>query len=75
MLSEIDNLKAENLKLRVQVLELQKILAQMQLNEQHTKIETDRQILEAAFKTVLEAKDGEVFDWKTLTFNSPAEAK
>jgi len=68
MLSEIDNLKAENLKLRVQVLELQRILAQMQLTEQHTKIEQDKQTLEATFRSVLEAKDGEVFDWQTLTF-------
>jgi hypothetical protein len=67
-LSEVDTLKAENLKLKAQVLELQRALAQAQLDAGTAALNTERTLLETQFRAVLKPQDGEVFDWQTLRF-------
>ena len=73
-LPECDRLKAENLKLRAQVLELQRMVAQTQLDRETAALEADRQRLEAAFRVLLKPTADEVFDWQTLAFKPPAAA-
>lgn len=70
-LAECDRGKAENLKLRAQVLELQRALAQAQLDRETARLEADRQTLEATFRGQLQPAPGEVFDWQTLVFRAP----
>lgn len=70
-LGETDRLRADNLKLRAQVLELQRALAQLQLETEAARLQVDRQALEATFRALLKPKAGDVFDWQTLTFTPP----
>ena len=70
-LSATDQLKAENLRLRAQVLELQRALAQVQLERESATLNADRQALEAAFRLALKPAAGHVFDWTSLTFGPP----
>lgn len=69
MLSEMDKLKAENLKLRAQVFDLQRMLAEAKLSEEQMKLDRDRQALEAEYRLILKPEEGEVFNWQTLTFD------
>ena len=68
VLSQVDTLKAENLRLKAQLLELQRGLAQCQLDTGTAALNSERTKLEAEFRLVLKPKDGETFDWTTLTF-------
>jgi len=70
-LSATDQLKAENLRLRAQVLELQRALAQVQLERESQQLNADRQALEATFRAALKPAAGHVFDWTSLTFGPP----
>jgi hypothetical protein len=70
-LSQTERLQAENLKLRAQVLELQRALAQVQLERESATLNADRQALEATFRLALKPAAGHVFDWTTLAFGPP----
>ena len=61
-LPEVETLRAENLKLKAQVLELQRALAQAQLDAGTAALNSERTALEGAFRVTLGAKDGEVFE-------------
>ena len=73
-LSEVDTLKAENLKLKAQLLELQRGLAQCQLDTGTAALNTERTKLEAEFRAVLKPQDGETFNWTSLKFEKPPPA-
>ncbi len=73
-LSEVDTLKAENLKLRAQLLELQRGLAQCQLDTGTAALNTERAKLEADFRRVLKPNDGDVWDWSQMKFIPPPAA-
>jgi len=53
------------------VLELQRALAQVQLERESQALNADRQALEAAFRLALTPAAGHVFSWDTLTFGPP----
>ena len=71
-LSECDRLKAENLKLRAQLLDAQRTIAQAQIDRETSAIDADRQALETTFRALLKPAPGETFNWSTLTFGPPA---
>ena len=72
-LSEMERLKAENLRLRAQAMDLKRMLVQSQLDVENANIERDRQILEDEFRVSLEPEEGHVFNWQTLAFEPPKE--
>lgn len=69
-LSEVDRLKAENLRLRFALLQQQ----EQQLREAAQKLEAERVTLEAAFRTALRAAPDATFNWQTLQFDGTATA-
>ena len=73
-LSELELVRAENLKLKAQILDLQRALAQAQLDAGTAALNAERTALEAAFRLSLKAKAGETFNWQTLRFEPPKEA-
>jgi hypothetical protein len=64
ILSEVQKLKAENLKLRYALAEQQRASLQRELQG----IEQDRRRLEAEFRAALGATPDQSFDWTTLVF-------
>lgn len=70
-LSEVETLKAENLKLKAQLVELQRALAQAQLDQSTRELNEQRAQLETAFRVTLQAPADAVFNWQTLTFEAP----
>ena len=62
-LTELQKLKAENIKLKSQYLQCQVSVAQNQLGIEKSQFELE-------VKRSLGARDEEVFDWNTLTFTT-----
>lgn len=69
-LSEVQRLRADNLKLRVALLQAQ----QRELAQAAEALERERLTLEAEFRAVLTPPDGSTFNWQTLSFDSPPPA-
>jgi hypothetical protein len=70
-LSEIDQLKAENHQLKVQLLQTQEQLAALQIKLQTLALEQERGTLEDHFRQTLQPTADAVFDWTTFSFHAP----
>lgn len=66
-LSETERLRADNLKLRIALLNAQ----QRELQQAAEALERERIELEAAFRLSLKADPNMVFNWNTYTFEEP----
>lgn len=66
-LTEVQRLKADNLRLRYALLTAQ----QQALQEQATKLELERRALEDDFRTTLRPPAAAIFNWQTLGFDVP----
>lgn len=65
-LSELSKLKAENFKLRTQ-------LVQCSIKVQDTSLASEQAQLIDQFRKELNADNEQVFDWNSLTFNSKSK--
>jgi hypothetical protein len=75
-LSEIQKLKAENFKLRVELAKAKALIADRDNKILSLELSNEQQKLLEEFKQALEPKDGTIFDWDKLAYlPSPSARK
>jgi hypothetical protein len=67
-LSEIQKLKAENFKLRVELAKAKALIADRDNKILSLELSNEQQKLLEEFKQALEPKDGTIFDWDKLAY-------
>lgn len=71
-LTELQKLKAENLKLKVALAQTQATLQDRENKLVSYELSSEQAKLVEEYRKQLNAKENEVFDWEKLVFNLPA---
>lgn len=72
-LTEEQKLKAENLKLKIQIAQLRSWLQERDNELNEIKLTSEQKKLIEEFRKQLNADEKDTFDWNTLTFSKPAK--
>ena len=70
-LTEVQQLRIENIKLQAQLIQLQQQTLQSQIKQVVDKFNLDKKAVEDDLRKTLNAKDTDIFNWETLKFESP----